>query len=114
MQSPVPNTLISPRTLDQLEQDLVCLSHRINASEYEFLVLIREFDIRQGWKAWHFNNCAEWLNYKCGLSLGTAREKVRVAIALFDLRKVPGEPYSRPCPRLLGYYYLGPKDLYRK
>jgi hypothetical protein len=48
-------------------------------------VLIREFDIRQGWKAWLFNNCAEWLNFKCGMSLGTAREKVRVALALYDL-----------------------------
>jgi len=57
----------------------------MNASEYEFLVLIREFDIRQGWKEWLFNNCAEWLNFKCGLSLGAAREKVRVANALFDL-----------------------------
>jgi hypothetical protein len=53
--------------------------------EYEYLVLIREFDMRQGWKAWHFNNCAEWLNFKCGISVGTAREKVRVAKALFDL-----------------------------
>jgi Domain of unknown function (DUF222) len=57
----------------------------MNGLEYEYLVLIREFDIRQGWKAWHFNNCAEWLNFKCGISAGTAREKVRVAKALFDL-----------------------------
>jgi hypothetical protein len=53
--------------------------------EYAFLVLVREFDIRQGWKAYQFNNCAEWLNLKCGIVIGTAREKVRVASALFDL-----------------------------
>jgi len=76
---------ISTRTLEQLEEALISFSERMNGLEYEYLVLIREFDIRQGWKAWHFNNCAEWLNFKCGISVGTAREKVRVAKALFDL-----------------------------
>ena len=75
----------STRTLEQLEEALISFSERMNSWEYEYLVLIREFDIRQGWKAWHFNNCAEWLNFKCGISVGTAREKVRVAKALFDL-----------------------------
>jgi hypothetical protein len=46
---------------------------------------VREFDLRQGWKAYHFNNCAEWLHFKCGIAPGTAREKMRVARALFDL-----------------------------
>jgi hypothetical protein len=49
------------------------------------LVLLREFDLRQGWKAYHFNHCWEWLNMKCGMAPGTAREKLRVANALFDL-----------------------------
>ena len=53
-----------------------------NASGYEFLVLICEFDIRQSWKAWNLGSCTEWLNFKCGMSLGTAREKVRVAMGV--------------------------------
>lgn len=73
------------RSLDQLEQDIISLASHINATEYEFLVLVREFDLRQGWKAYHFNNCADWLNMKCGIAPGTAREKIRVANALFDL-----------------------------
>ena len=81
-------SLLSDRSLDQLEDEMISLSQRINASEYEFLVLVREFDIRQGWAAYHFNNCAEWLNMKCGIAPGTAREKVRVATALFDLPKM--------------------------
>jgi hypothetical protein len=76
---------VSRRSLDDLEEELVSLAARINAAEYEFLVLVREFDIRQGWRAWHFNNCAEWMNFRCGISLGTAREKVRVAMQLLDL-----------------------------
>ena len=82
--SNTPNAL-KFRPLEQLEDDIISLSQHINASEYQFLELIREFDIRQGWKSWLFNSSAEWLNFKCGMSLGTAREKVRVAMALFDL-----------------------------
>jgi hypothetical protein len=33
---------ISHRNLDQLEEDIISLSSHINASEYEFLVLVRE------------------------------------------------------------------------
>jgi hypothetical protein len=82
--------LITRRSLDQLETDIISLSSHINSMEYEFLVLVREFDLRQGWKAYHFNHCATgqpllWLNMKCGMAPGTAREKLRVANALFDL-----------------------------
>ena len=76
---------LTRRSLDQLEQEIVSLSERINSSEYKFLVLVREFDLRQGWKPYHFTNCAEWLHFKCGIAPGTAREKMRVARALFDL-----------------------------
>ena len=50
---------ISRRSLDQLENDLISLSSHMNAMEYEFLVLVREFDLRAGWKAYSFNNCAD-------------------------------------------------------
>lgn len=33
-------------------------------------------------------SCAHWLNWKCGIDLGAAREKVRVAIALEALPKI--------------------------
>lgn len=77
--------LISHRSLDQLETDLVDRAARMNAEEYAFLCDVREFDVRQGWKAYQFNNCAEWLNWKCQISPGTAREKVRVANQLYCL-----------------------------
>ncbi len=79
---------LSRRSLDELEEELVAHAQRINAAEYAFLELVREFDIRQGWKPYQFNNCAEWLNMKCGIVVGTAREKVRVASALFDLPRI--------------------------
>ncbi len=33
-------------------------------------------------------SCAHWLNWKCGIALGAAREKVRVARALEDLPRI--------------------------
>ena len=71
---------LSRRSIDQLESDLIGLAARVNCLEYQFLVDLREFDLRQGWKPYHFNHCAEWLNMKCGIDVKTAFEKVRVAL----------------------------------
>jgi hypothetical protein len=76
---------LSNRSMDQLESDLINRSKNMNTQEYKFLVDLREFDLRQGWKAYHFNNCADWLSMKCGIDVTTGREKARVARALFDL-----------------------------
>jgi hypothetical protein len=37
---------------------------------------------------WSRESCAHWLNWKCGIGLGAAREKVRVARALEQLPQV--------------------------
>jgi hypothetical protein len=79
---------LSKRSIEQLESALIHRSQQINMQEYEFLVDLREFDLRQGWKSYLFSNCAEWLNLKCGLDVTTGREKVRVARTLFDLPQV--------------------------
>ena len=47
-------------------------------------MLIREFDASAGWNT-GFRSCAHWLNWRTGLELGAAREKVRVARALAEL-----------------------------
>ena len=36
---------LTRRSIDQLETDIISLSEQINTKEYEFLVLIREFDL---------------------------------------------------------------------
>ena len=68
--------------IDDLDRAISRLSTRINAATYELLVLIRQFDERAGWLKWGFLNCADWLHWRCDLSLGAAREKVRVAHSL--------------------------------
>ncbi|MDJ0906827.1 MAG: DUF222 domain-containing protein [Woeseiaceae bacterium] len=60
----------------------------IYAAEHHLLTLIREFDEHKGWEHLGFPNCASWLNFKCGIDMNTARERVRVAHALAKLPKV--------------------------
>jgi hypothetical protein len=74
--------------IDDLDRAIFNLSARINAETYELLVLIRQFDERAGWLKWGLGNCAEWLHYRCDLSMNAAREKVRVAHALKTLPEV--------------------------
>ncbi|MCH9004741.1 MAG: DUF222 domain-containing protein [Proteobacteria bacterium] len=71
--------------IEDLDRAIVNLSARINAETYELIVLIRQFDERAGWLKWGLGNCAEWLHYRCDLSMNAAREKVRVAHALKTL-----------------------------
>ena len=92
MPSPVSSSTpdsrpVSPltQTIDALDAAILRLSQRMNAAEYELACLVREFDDRLGWAKWSFRNCAEWLAWRCGLSISAAREKVRTAQALRDL-----------------------------
>ena len=74
--------------IDVLDKNILNLCTRINAATYELLVMIREFDERAGFLQWGLTNCAEWLAWRCDLSMTTAREKVRVAHALKTLPHV--------------------------
>ena len=73
---------------ERLGEDIAELSSRIQAATYQLLVMIRAFDEREGWSG--FKSCAHWLNWRTGLALGAAREKVRVARALGDLPLLSG------------------------
>ena len=68
--------------IEELDRNILNLCYRINSATCELLVLIREFDERGGWLKWGMKNCAEWLAWRCDLSMTTALEKVRVAHAL--------------------------------
>src|SRR5262245_39089222 len=83
--------------IDELDRAIVDLSARINASTYELLVLIREFDERAGFVQWGLSNCADWLHWRCDLSLNAARERVRVAHAIKCLHRVSA---SMACGKL--------------
>jgi hypothetical protein len=76
------------RSVHDLAAEICTLAGRLNAANHRFLALIAEFDRRKGWNDGATQSCAHWLNWKCGIGMGAAREKVRVAHALADLPKV--------------------------
>jgi hypothetical protein len=78
----------SSMPLEQLEAQITELAGQLNAAQYRWLRLIAEFDRRLGWSDGKLASCAHWLNFKCGLNLGAAREKVRVAHALGALPRI--------------------------
>ena len=75
-------------SIDELDCGIRRLACHINAATYELLVLVRQFDERAGWLQWGLDSCAEWLHWRCDLSMSAAREKVRVAHALKTLPKI--------------------------
>ncbi len=73
---------------DALEREITDLCAQINAASYRLLQLIGELDDENPWGAWGLKSCAEWLNWRCGIGLNAAREKVRVAHALKQLPRI--------------------------
>jgi hypothetical protein len=73
---------------NDLAAQITELAGHLNAANHRWLMLIAEFDRRNGWSDGGTQSCAHWLNWKCGLDMGAAREKVRVARALQSLPKI--------------------------
>ena len=81
--------LVTPlQPLDDLETSLINTWRDVSRATHRFLVLLREFDLRQGWQEWGSADCADWLNLKCGITRNTAQEKLRVAKSLWDLPQI--------------------------
>ena len=75
-------------TIDDLDAAICTLAATLNAETHRLLTLVREFDDRMGWAKWSCRSCAEWLAWRCGVSLSAAREKVRTAQALRSLPSI--------------------------
>jgi hypothetical protein len=89
----LPNTHKFPdpnhfESMSRLGDDITQMAAHLDAGNYQLLMLIGKFDENGGWHGIGINSCAHWLNWKCGISLGPAREKVRVARALPGLPKI--------------------------
>ncbi|MBN1237716.1 MAG: DUF222 domain-containing protein [Gammaproteobacteria bacterium] len=81
----IPSSEPAPASIDELDEAIGRLARHMNTAQYRLLLLVREFDDRFGWAKWSFASCAHWLEWRCGIGLSAAREKVRVAHALRDL-----------------------------
>ncbi|GAA3178520.1 hypothetical protein GCM10020255_071180 [Rhodococcus baikonurensis] len=72
-------------SVEQLGTEICALAGQIAAATARFLILLAKFDEDRGWTGPGLHSCAHWLSWKCGMSLHTGREYVRVAKALRSL-----------------------------
>ncbi len=77
--------------IEHLEARICELAGHLTAATCQFLLLVADFDARQGWASWEVPSCAAWLSWKCQIASGTAREHVRVARLLGTLPLIRGE-----------------------
>lgn len=83
----VPGPVPEGNAIEALGERIAALAMQLHAATYDLLVLLREFDQRTGWDH-SFSSCAHWLNWRIGIDLGAARQKVRVAHALAALPRI--------------------------
>lgn len=69
--------------LEHLEAQITQLAGHRSAATCRWLLLVAEFDRREGYARWECRSTAHWLNWHCGVSFPAAREHVRVGRA-FD------------------------------
>jgi hypothetical protein len=72
-------------SIDALESALLELACELAAHMSRYLDVLAELDRREAWRRAGCRNLAEWLAWRAGIALGTAREQVRVAVALSRL-----------------------------
>ena len=85
-------SLDHPEPLTDPEDELFLLGERCaeaymqaDALHYQAMRLLAEFDRRSGWQDTGFSSTAEWLAWRIGIRAGSARERVRTALALESL-----------------------------
>ena len=54
---------------ERLEAEIKSLSGHLSAALCRWLLLVAEFDRREGWGAWECRSCTHWLSWQCGMSL---------------------------------------------
>jgi hypothetical protein len=77
--------------LERIEAELTELAGQRAAGECRWLLLVSEYDRRQGYLQWGCRSCAQWLSWQCGLDGRSARDKLRVTRALESLPLVTRE-----------------------
>jgi Domain of unknown function (DUF222) len=69
-------------SLDELGQRIIDHSRRLAATTCRWLVLVADFDAREGYLSFGLASSAQWLTHACGIAHRTAAEHVRVARSL--------------------------------
>ena len=68
---------------DPVGDEIAELCAHLDAAQYRLLTLLRRYDEEERWSGWR--SCAHWLNWRTGISLCAARERLRAARCLADL-----------------------------
>ncbi len=69
-------------TTERLEAEVQTLAGDLAAATCRWLLMVAELDRRDAWRSWEVASMAHWLSCKCGVSLTTGRDHVRVARGL--------------------------------
>ena len=88
MQKLNPEGFARRRRAAVLEEKIATLANHMHAANYRLIAMLRVFEDLGGWEGWP--SPAHWLSWRCGYSLGAAREKFRVARALPGLPSIRG------------------------
>src|ERR1700753_3011552 len=75
-----------PVPLERLEAQICDLPGLLPAPTCRFLILLGDFDAREGWASWD-NSCATWLSWKC-----------HGALTLYPAAGTPAPPAPSPPP----------------
>ncbi len=76
------------RELGELEAEITELAGHLNAAQHRWLVLIEEFDRRNGWSDGATQSCAHWLNWSAASPWARRARRVRVAHAIPKLPRI--------------------------
>jgi hypothetical protein len=77
------DTISSP--VDALADRIAETAALLDVATHRLLTDLRRFDDHAGWARQGALSCAHWLSWRCGIALGAAREKLRVAHTLARL-----------------------------
>ena len=69
----------------ELGDEIATTASSIDRTEHRLLSLLREFDSLDGWAEDGATSLGAWLSWRCGMSPGAARERIRVSAALAEL-----------------------------
>lgn len=69
-------------SVEALGDEIASLAAQMSAAMCRWLSLVATFDERSGWASEGCVSCAHWVSWRCGVAPVTAREHVRIALAL--------------------------------
>ncbi|MFP5371407.1 MAG: DUF222 domain-containing protein, partial [Actinomycetes bacterium] len=78
-------TMLREVPIRRVEEELVSLAGQLSAGLCRWLLLLGEFDRREGWAADGIRSCVHWLSIRLAISPSTARAQLAVAHALAGL-----------------------------